>query len=322
MKYVSPDVVKRLQKIDLLTYLRNYEPQELVHISGDNYCTRSHDSLKISNGLWNWFSKGIGGKNAIDYLMKVRGYSFMESVQILLEKENISVSISESSYKGKQKKYNLVLPKKSNDFSVAREYLINRGIDENIIDNCYKNNLIYQEKDTNNVVFLGYDEQNNIKYCGIRATNDTRFMRDATGSDKAYSFRLLNKNNSNTVHIFESSIDLLSYATLCFYKGIDYKNENLISLSGVYQPAKNIEQSKVPLAIENYLVENKNIKNIVLHFDNDFAGRNATKALQILLSKDYGVFDIPVPVGKDVNDYLCYMLGLKVFKNIKKERVK
>ena len=61
MPYISPEQIKELQKIDLLTYLQNYEPNELVHESGDNYCTRSHDSLKISNGLWNWFSKGIGG---------------------------------------------------------------------------------------------------------------------------------------------------------------------------------------------------------------------------------------------------------------------
>jgi hypothetical protein len=36
--------------VDILTYLRNYEPQELVHVSGDTYCTKEHDSLRISNG--------------------------------------------------------------------------------------------------------------------------------------------------------------------------------------------------------------------------------------------------------------------------------
>ena len=40
--------IRELKKIDLLTYLQNYEPNELVHISGNNYCTRTHDSLKIS----------------------------------------------------------------------------------------------------------------------------------------------------------------------------------------------------------------------------------------------------------------------------------
>ena len=47
--------------MDLLTYLRRYEPQELVHLPGDNYCTRTHDSLKISNGNSIGFLMGLGG---------------------------------------------------------------------------------------------------------------------------------------------------------------------------------------------------------------------------------------------------------------------
>ena len=60
-KYYKPEEIQQAKIIDLLTYLRRYEPQELVHISGNSYCTRTHDSLKISNGKWYWFSRGIGG---------------------------------------------------------------------------------------------------------------------------------------------------------------------------------------------------------------------------------------------------------------------
>ena len=83
--HYSPDEVQRAKKMDLLTYLRQYEPQELVHLSGDNYCTRTHDSLKISNGKWYWFSRGIGGRSALDYLIKVKGMSFPDAVGLLLE---------------------------------------------------------------------------------------------------------------------------------------------------------------------------------------------------------------------------------------------
>lgn len=51
--------------------------------------------------------------------------------------------------------------------------------------------------------------------------------------------------------------------------------------------------------------------HIVIHFDNDIAGRNATKALIIALNNRYNIYDIPAPYGKDINDYLCYILGLK-----------
>ena len=81
MPYVAPEVVQRVKQIDLLTYLKNYEPYELVHFSGNTYSTRTHDSLKISNGKWMWWSRGIGGRSALDYLIKVRGYDFVQAVQ-------------------------------------------------------------------------------------------------------------------------------------------------------------------------------------------------------------------------------------------------
>ena len=42
------------------------EPNELVRFSGNTYTTRTHDSLKISNGKWMWWSRGIGGNSALD----------------------------------------------------------------------------------------------------------------------------------------------------------------------------------------------------------------------------------------------------------------
>ena len=118
-------------------------------------------------------------------------------------------------------------------------------------------------------------------------------MYDLKGSSKEYSFRLLSKEKSTTVHIFESAIDLLSYATLIKNKGMDFRYFNLISLSGVYQTANKTEDSKVPIALKKYLENNKNISTIVLHLDNDIAGRNATKALVFLLRDKYKIIDEP-----------------------------
>ena len=64
MPYVTPEQIKRAKQKDLLTYLQHYEPQELVHFSGNVFITRTHDSLKISNGKWCWWSQGIGGRSA------------------------------------------------------------------------------------------------------------------------------------------------------------------------------------------------------------------------------------------------------------------
>ena len=72
MPYIPPSVVQEVKRMDLLTYLKNYEPYELVHFSGNTYTTRTHDSLKISNGKWMWWSQRTGGRSALDYLIKVR----------------------------------------------------------------------------------------------------------------------------------------------------------------------------------------------------------------------------------------------------------
>ena len=58
MPFIAPELIIQAKQMDLLTYLRNYEPYELVKFSGNTYCTRTHDSLKISNGKWIWWSRG------------------------------------------------------------------------------------------------------------------------------------------------------------------------------------------------------------------------------------------------------------------------
>ena len=50
MAYFTPEDIQQAKQLDLLTYLQIYEPDQLVKVSGDTYCTRDHDSLKISNG--------------------------------------------------------------------------------------------------------------------------------------------------------------------------------------------------------------------------------------------------------------------------------
>ena len=60
------------------------------------------------------------------------------------------------------------------------------------------------------------------------------------------------RGKQRKVHLFESAIDLLSYATLQKMDGQDWRAEHLLSLAGVYQPAKEIERSKVPAALTRF----------------------------------------------------------------------
>lgn len=315
MPYIPPEIVEKAKEMDVLTYLQNYEPNELVKVGNGTYSTKTHDSIRISNGLWNWFSRGVGGKNAVSYLMKVKNYSFLDAIQTIIG--NVSVKQPVIYREEKKEKTEFVLPLKSINSERAKRYLVKRGIDLEIINECINSGLIYESEPNHNVVFLGTDEEKKYKYAFFRGTNDTRFMGESKGSDKAYTFRLLSNNESERVHLFESAIDLLSYATLLKMKNIDWKNENMISLGGVNKPSEEQEvNDKIPIAIIKFLENNSNIKQIYLHFDNDEIGKKASKALMEKLSNKYEVIDNRPPVGKDCNDYLKYVLD---FQNINRQ---
>ena len=308
MPYIAPDVITEAKRMDLLTYLREYEPGELVKFSSNTYTTRTHDSLKISNGKWMWWSRGIGGKSALDYLIKVRGMDFVEAVQTIMG--NGSVSFPTCKNIKSYEEQPLLLPQKSPTTEVVFDYLFGRGIDYEIINHCLEQELIIESLPYHNAVFIGYDENKEPKYAAYRATNQSRIMGDCTGSKKQYSFRLT-AENTGEVHLFECAIDLLSYATLMKLEGKEWRQFNLVSLAGVYSPKQKIEDSKVPVTLGRLLEKDKTIRRIVLHLDNDIAGRKATKALQTILSEKYEVVDDPPQYGKDVNDFLCKRLGIK-----------
>lgn len=307
MTYIDPKVVLEAKKMNLLTILKNFEPHELVRLDKNNYTTRTHDSLKISNGKWMWWSRGIGGKSALDYLIKVRGMDFVEAVQTIMGNSSVRSPTPENA-KGYVNQP-LLLPERSPTTDVVFEYLFGRGIDYEIINYCLEKELVIESLPYHNVVFIGYDESNKPKYAAYRATNQSRLMGDCTGSKKQYSFRLT-AENTGEVHLFECAIDLLSYATLMKLEGKNWRQFNLISLAGVYSPKQNIGDSKVPVTVRKLLEKDKSIKRIILHLDNDIAGRKATKALQTILTDKYEVVDDPPKCGKDVNDFLCIKLGI------------
>ena len=314
MPYILTQVVQEVKRIDLLTYLKNYEPYELVHFSGNTYTTRTHDSLKISNGKWMWWSRGIGGRSALDYLIKVKDYSFLEAVELLAGQANIQPPLSVSEQLPVEK--HLLLPKENRYHTNVFSYLTGRGINNDIVRFCIETGRIYESAYHHNAVFVGMDQQGKPQYAALRGIN-TDFIGEANGSDKNYSFSIFTEKSCDMVHLFESAIDLLSYATLLKLDGKEWRREHLLSLAGVYQPAKEIEKSKVPAALARALKMHPEMKTIVLHLDNDRIGRLATKAISAVLPKQYQVKDVPPKQGKDYNDLLCIKLNLAITKREK-----
>lgn len=186
MPYVDPQTVEKAREMDLLTYLQNYEPNELVRLSDGTYCTRTHDSLKISNGKWMWWSRGFGGYSALDYLIKVKGLGFVQAVETIVGNCAVTQNINLQQKEIKQPKP-LLLPDKSTSNRVIFRYLCGRGIDRELVDFCISEGKIFESLPYHDVVFVGFDKENKPRYASYRSTDGRRILGDCSGSDKHYS---------------------------------------------------------------------------------------------------------------------------------------
>ena len=310
MPFYDSEAIERARQVDLLTYLQTCEPQELVHVSGNVYCTKEHDSLRISNGKWCWFSQGFGGYSALDYLIKVKGCSFMEAMEAVAGRGAVPPpkSPSRAPVPREEKPRHLLLPPPAPDNRAMLQYLAGRGIDQEILDYCVQTGRIYESRNKghSNVVFVGFDKDGKARFGCLRGISEARFHGDVSGSDKHYSFSI--PGNSQTVHVFESAIDALSYATLELFEGRNWREDHLLSLAGVFVTKR---ENVVPVALSRYLADHPEIRTLRLHLDNDAIGRGAVAGIIGGLRDRYEIWDEPPRCGKDVNDQLKIRVGLK-----------
>lgn len=301
MPFIPREQLDRAKRIDLLTYLREHEPNELVRVSPNVYSTRSHDSLKISNGLWQQWSTGVGGRSALDYLIKIRGMSLPDAVLAINSGTVERSSFFHAREPPKAAVFNL--PERNTSNSRVIAYLTERGIDRGVIDELIEQGRIYEERAHHNVVFVGADAEGTPRHAAMRATNSSRFMLDVQGSDKRYSFSITSETESAELHVFEGAIDLLSFCTLEKNSGVDWRAAHKLSLSGVSQRK---DSAGLPPALKQFLADHPTVRRVALHLDNDPAGRNATGAIIEALPDCIECADQPPKGGKDFNDYLLH----------------
>ena len=131
-----------------------------------------HNSLVVNGNRrrWYWNSRQVGGNNAIDYLVKIRGMNFRDAVLHLVGDreqtaympirkavtENVSVS----------KPVRFVLPEQAHfpdgrrNYSNIIAYLNKgRGIDMNIINTLIASGQIYQGVQYNGLHIVGYNDE-------------------------------------------------------------------------------------------------------------------------------------------------------------------
>ena len=173
MAHLEEDIIERAKNTDMIALLESKEGFSFKSTYGEReFKCIEHNSLVVNGNRhrWYWNSRQVGGNNAIDYLVKIRGMNFRDAVLHLVgdreqtaytpirkaETENVSVS----------KPVRFVLPEQAHfpdgrrNYSNIIAYLNKgRGIDMNIINTLIASGQIYQGVQYNGLHIVGYNDE-------------------------------------------------------------------------------------------------------------------------------------------------------------------
>ena len=294
---VSKEQVAAAREVDLLTYLQEREPGELVKSAPGEYRTATHGSLVISNGAWFWNRGQFGGVSALDYLIKIRGMGFVDAVESVCGIRTPTPALNTQKNRPAKKREDkiLTLPPRVKYPSKLLSYLQSRGIDPDVLRQCMDAGNLYEGRYNGEAVcvFVGRDGNGKERFGCMRGIHSD-LKRDCAGSDKRYGFHLATKDgDTGAVSVFEAPIDLLSHVTLF----PDWSGHRL-SLGGTS-----------PVALIHYLAEHTETSHVSLCLDADDAGQTAAHRVTLMLARDERFAHITVTTdppkeGKDYNNML------------------
>jgi len=161
----------------------------------------------------NW-NNGTGGGGAIDLVMHIKGYNFIDSV-IWLSEKIPSCLIEKSLTVEYSSKKILKLPQRDdNKLLQVKNYLINnRCIDSKLIENVIDTGKIYADY-RGNAVFLLLGKEKKVVGAELRGTSNKCWRGLAPGSIKNDGCFYIKVENSRSIVLCESAIDALSFVTL------------------------------------------------------------------------------------------------------------
>ena len=173
MAHLEEDIIERAKNTDMIALLESEEGFSFKSTYGEReFKCIEHNSLVVNGNRrrWYWNSRQVGGNNAIDYLVKIRGMNFRDAVLHLVGDreqtaytpirkavtENVSVS----------EPVRFVLPEQAHfpdgrrNYSNIIAYLNKgRGIDMNIINALIASGQIYQGVQYNGLHIVGYNDE-------------------------------------------------------------------------------------------------------------------------------------------------------------------
>lgn len=274
--------------------------------------TGEHDSISIRRNRW-YDHKNMRGGYPLKFMQEFYGMNFRTAMKELLhgeepelgrkrnaeqEKPNVSekneVNGNTAKCEDGTKKSEFKLPEKDSNMKRLFAYLLQtRFLSKDVVKSFVEQNILYQEKEHGNVVFVGTDKEGVPKSACKKSTAEQTksFRMTVTGSDCRYGFCW--RGESSKLYVFEAAIDLMSFVTL---RNDEWKADSFLALDGL---------SSKPLL--QFLEDQKNIYEIFLCLDYDVAGIEACDKLKdILIEKGYVTEKIKreYPLYKDWNEQL------------------
>lgn len=296
-KFYTQEQIALANSVNLVDFLR-MQGEKLIKSGKDMRWDRNH-SVTLRDNMYHKWGEYSGGY-PIQFLKEFYGYDFKQAMEVLLSTVGDVELINPLGQEEKEKKP-FIVPEKNNNNRRAYAYLNRtRLIDNDVLNYFFNNNLIYEDKEYHNAVFVGLDEEGVIRHAHKRNTipNAKSFRGNVESSDSRYPFHYV--GTSNKIFVFEAPIDMLSYITL---NKENWQEHNYIALNGLGTEG-----------LEHMLDTNPNIQTILLCFDHDAAGIVACERItDMLINKGYDEIGICQPKNKDYNEDIMEMSG-KEFK--------
>ena len=191
------------------------------------------------------------------------------------------------------------------NWAKAKAYLINeRCISASTVDMFRQAGKLQSDK-YSNVVMLAHDNEGSQRLADVRSSHDTGkvFKGLVKGSNRDYCFHLQLGEKCDTVIIFESSIDLMSWYDIQKSRDTLPDNTLLIATSG--------KRSTVPAFMKNVV---SSCKLAIIDFDNDKPGNDAANELMVCIGVVKCRREVPPDGVKDWNVSLQSSKQIKTCK--------
>lgn len=313
-------------------------------------------SVSQEKGVYHCFGCGKSG-NMFTFVMDTEKVTFFDAVKMLADKANVTIEYDNEPYDPDRNKIELYYEVNklaariyydnllSRDGAYAKEYLNNRGLKE---DTITKFGIGYslREKDALYRAMENDFTTDDLMNAGLVLALGANEIRDRFRgrlmfpifheSGKVVGFggrRMYDENNDEAKYINSPETKIYNKSKILYglnfakgqikQKGFAILVEGYMDLISLYQDGIEnvVASSGTSLTQLHAKILNRYTKEVVVVFDSDLAGQNASRrAIELLIENDISVSVLELPYGDDPDTFIKKN-GLEGFENMLNNRL-